>query len=98
MKNEFKLGLRKTELRVGGLEKNCGISYFRIEQYFSYLFKLISYVEYIFSIKVCCAIYGNMGCGVFKRWDTKLERFLPTNQHTQRKFLNIENWTNGEPQ
>ena len=29
---------------------------------------------------------------------TKLERFLPKNQHTQRKFLNFENWTNGEPQ
>ena len=28
----------------------------------------------------------------------KLERFLPKNQHTQLKFLNFENWTNGEPQ
>ena len=28
----------------------------------------------------------------------KLERFLPKNQHTERKFLNFENWTNGEPQ
>ena len=28
----------------------------------------------------------------------KLERFLPKNQHSQRKFLNFENWTNGEPQ
>ena len=28
----------------------------------------------------------------------KLERFLPKNQHTQRKFLNFENGTNGEPQ
>ena len=23
---------------------------------------------------------------------TKLERFLPKNQHTQRKLLNFENW------
>jgi hypothetical protein len=23
---------------------------------------------------------------------------LPKNQHTQRKLLNFENWTNGEPQ
>ena len=23
---------------------------------------------------------------------TKLERFLPKNQHTQRKILNVENW------
>ena len=33
--------------------------------------------------------YGNTGCG-------KLERFLPKNQHTQRKLLNFENWVNGE--
>ena len=33
-----------------------------------------------------------------KTRDTKLERFLHKNQHTQRKLLNFENWTNGEPQ
>ena len=27
---------------------------------------------------------------------TKLERFLPKNQHIQRKLLNFENWTNGK--
>ena len=27
---------------------------------------------------------------------TKLERFLPKNQHTQRKLLNSENWVSGE--
>ena len=27
---------------------------------------------------------------------TKLERFLPKNQHTQRKLLNFENWVNGD--
>ena len=26
----------------------------------------------------------------------KLERFLPKNQHTQRKLLNLENWVNGD--
>ena len=36
--------------------------------------------------------YGNAGCGVFKRGGTKLESFLPKNQHTQRKLLNFENW------
>ena len=36
-----------------------------------------------------------MGCGVFKRGVLK-ERFLPKNQHTQRKLLNFENWVNGE--
>ena len=30
----------------------------------------------------------NFGGGV-------LERFLPTNQHTQRKLLNFENWCSG---
>ena len=41
--------------------------------------------------------YGNIGCGVFKREDTKLERFLPKNQHTQKKLLNFELlWINGE--
>ena len=34
----------------------------------------------------------------FKTRDTKLERFLKKNRHTQRKLLNFENWTNGEPQ
>ena len=27
---------------------------------------------------------------------TKLGRYLPKNQHTQRKLLNFENWVNGE--
>ena len=40
--------------------------------------------------------YGNTGCGVFKRGGTKLKRFLPKNQHTQRKLLNFENWVSGE--
>ena len=30
--------------------------------------------------------------------DTKLERFLPKNQHTQRQLLNFENWITGGPQ
>ena len=40
--------------------------------------------------------YGNTGCRIFKRGGTKLERFLPTNQYTQRKLLNFKNWFNGE--
>ena len=32
----------------------------------------------------------------FESGDTKLERFLPKNQHTQRKLLNFENWCSGE--
>jgi hypothetical protein len=30
----------------------------------------------------------------FQTGSTKLERFLPKNQHTKRKFLHFENWTN----
>ena len=33
--------------------------------------------------------YGNTDCGVFKRGGTKFERFLPKNQHTQTKLLNL---------
>ena len=29
-------------------------------------------------------------------WGTKLERFLPKNQHNQRKLLKFEDWVNGE--
>ena len=42
-------------------------------------------------------------CGVWQYglWSiqtgsTKLERFLPKNQDTQRKLLNFENWVNGD--
>ena len=36
------------------------------------------------------------GLWSFQTGGTKLERFLPQNQHTQRKLLNFENWLNGE--
>ena len=36
------------------------------------------------------------GLWSFQMEGTKLERFLPKNQHTQRKLLNFENWVNGE--
>ena len=32
----------------------------------------------------------------FSNGGTKLDRFLPKNQHTQKKLLNFENWVNGE--
>ena len=46
-------------------------------------------------LKVCTIHYGNTGRGDFKWGGTKLEIFLPKNQHTQRKLLNFENWVNG---
>jgi putative NADPH-quinone reductase len=36
------------------------------------------------------------GLWSFQAGGTKLERFLPKNQHTQRKLLNFEFWINGE--
>ena len=36
------------------------------------------------------------GLWSFQAGGTTLERFLPKNQHTQRKLLNFENWVNGE--
>ena len=36
------------------------------------------------------------GLWSFQARGTKLERFLPKNQYTQRKLLNFENWVNGE--
>ena len=36
------------------------------------------------------------GLWSFQMGYKKLLRFLPKNQHTQRKLLNFENWVNGE--
>ena len=36
------------------------------------------------------------GLSSFQAGDTKLERFLPKNQHTEMKLLNFENWINGK--
>jgi len=43
--------------------------------------------------KVSYVAYGNSGCGFFKH--TKLDRFLPKNQHAQGKLFNFENWISG---
>ena len=44
-----------------------------------------------------CTVW-QYGLWSFQAGGTKLERFLHKNQQTQRKLLNFENWTNGEPQ
>ena len=36
------------------------------------------------------------GLWSFQTGGTKLEKFLPKNQHDQRKLLNFENWCNEE--
>ena len=52
------------------------------------------------AVETFSALYGvwQYGLWSFQTGGTKLERFLPKNQHTQRKLLNFENWTSGEPQ
>ena len=44
-----------------------------------------------------CTIW-QYGLWSFQTGYTKLEGFLHKGQPTQRKLLNFENWTNGEPQ
>jgi hypothetical protein len=46
----------------------------------------------------CCSVnnYGRLWS--FKSRVTKLERFLPKNQRSQRNLLNFENWYSGELQ
>ena len=36
------------------------------------------------------------GLWFFPTGGTRLERFFPKNQHTQRKLLNFENWVDGK--
>ena len=53
-------------------------------------------------LELSCEMYHGMfrlwqnGLFCFQAGYTKLERFLSKNQHTQRKLLNFENWSNGE--
>ena len=49
----------------------------------------------IFGILLYVSILWQYGLWSFQTGYTKLERFLPKNQHTQRKLLNFENWVNG---
>ena len=48
------------------------------------------------SVKIGKCTLWQYGLLSFQTGATKLERFLPKNQHTQRKLLNFENWVNGE--
>jgi hypothetical protein len=51
------------------------------------------WVEFIFKE---ASLLWQYGLWSFQTGGTKLERFLPKNQHTQKKSLNFENWVNGE--
>ena len=50
--------------------------------------------------KICTVLcwLRQYGLWNFQTGGTKLGRFLPKNQHAERKFLIFENWTNGQPQ
>ena len=55
------------------------------------------YIYYILLyIRVLYLILWQYGLWSFQTRYIKLERFLPKNQHTQRKFSNFGNWCNGE--
>ena len=41
------------------------------------------------------SILWQYGLWSFQTGGTKLERFFPKNQHTQRKLLNFKNWVSG---
>ena len=56
------------------------------------------YIGFDYQHKFCHCALWHFRLWNFKTRDTKLERFLHKNQLTQRKFLNFENMTNGEPQ
>ena len=43
-----------------------------------------------------CNKLWQYGLWSFQTEATQLERFLPKNQHAQRKLLNFENWVSGE--
>ena len=62
--------------------------------HFDYEFLLLLY--FITLCRKVCAVW-QYGLWSFQTGYTKLKRFLHKNQHAQRKLLNFENWTSGEP-
>ena len=62
------------------------------------LMKTIWLIQEHTEIRILGYVLWQYGLWSFQTGHTKLERFLHKNQHTQRKLLNFENWTNGEPQ
>ena len=49
----------------------------------------------VVSTLITCYLLWQYGLWSFQMVGTKLERFLPKNQHPQRKLLNFENWISG---
>ena len=58
---------------------------------------MIIFGRFVIKLTLVSGRYGwQYGLASFQAGDTKLERFLPKNQHTERKLLNFENWINGK--
>ena len=51
---------------------------------------------HLLSLRNLISLEWQYGLWSFQTGGTKLESFLPKNQHTQRKLLSFENWINGE--
>ena len=47
-------------------------------------------------LKQLSYVLWQYGLSSFQAGDAKLKRFLPKNQHAERKLLNFENWINGK--
>ena len=63
----------------------------------AYLFKTVPiYFSKISNILIMYSETLSSQIFYCKQGGTKFERFLPKNQHTQRKLLNFENWCSGE--
>ena len=74
----------------------CGNTFWRHFMHLPALFEML--VIYGIFIIMCCQ-FGycvfQYGLWSFQTRGTKLERFLPKNQHPQRKLLNFDNWISG---
>ena len=65
------------------------------KQYWPYIYGF--HAENIFWKQLGTYIHlWQYGLWSFQTGGTKLERFLPKNQHTHYKLLNFEDWVNGE--
>ena len=58
------------------------------------LYHIVQYI--ILAVTYILCVLWKYGLWSFQTGGTKLERFLPKNQHTQRKLSNFENWVSGE--
>ena len=72
---------------------------FWLTKYFSILFQktyLVGLAQCDLTITTVDSNLWQYRLWNFQTGDTKLERFLPKNQHTQRELLNFEFWINSE--